>query len=488
MKSRATGNLVLFELNEVPFRVLDYYISERPNSCLAKLTRHAAQFTTVCDDVVELDPWISWATLHRGVIDREHGIYRLGQLLEQIDKKYPPIWKLLAQSGVQAGVFGSLHSSHLPEDLAGYDFYVPDFFSDESFAKPNYIQGFQRFNLGMTRRSARNVDTGIPLSLAIEFLKSLPQLGVTTKSACKIALHLISERRNKRLRIRRRSLQALLMGDIFVKLLGRKKARFATFYTNHVAAAMHRYWAATFPDDYEVRNESNEWSSMYGGELLNALDSLDLMLSRLMSHMAKIGGKLLITSSMGQSAVEHQVTKGFITITDLDGFMAAMGCPLGSYKERHAMVPLKAVAIAAEHLDQFLQRLSQVSIAGTRFVRSEQEVAPLSYNATEGGFVSLLVYFEQAENGWIATPEEGEEPFQEIGLGFVAHEDGVAVTAHHCKEGSLLIYDPGHASPVKGRPKVSTLEIAPAILSYFGVTPPGYMVEPSEGLRSAMSH
>src|SRR5215813_10478468 len=103
--------IVLFELNEVPFKVIDHFCSCRPTSTFASLLSRSIQFVTLCKDEVELDPWISWPTLHRGVNDKYHGIYHLGQVLAEADRRFPPVWRLLAESGVSTGVFGSVHSN-----------------------------------------------------------------------------------------------------------------------------------------------------------------------------------------------------------------------------------------------------------------------------------------------------------------------------------------------------------------------------------------
>jgi hypothetical protein len=95
--------LILLEMNEVPFRVLDDFAARHPGSAVAQVMAKSAQFNTVCEDQLELDPWISWPTLHRGVIDEQHGIRHLGQSLERADARYPPIWELLARGGRSAG-------------------------------------------------------------------------------------------------------------------------------------------------------------------------------------------------------------------------------------------------------------------------------------------------------------------------------------------------------------------------------------------------
>jgi hypothetical protein len=47
---------ILFELNEVPFKVLDAYVARTPGGVLARLISKSAQFEAICEDKVELDP------------------------------------------------------------------------------------------------------------------------------------------------------------------------------------------------------------------------------------------------------------------------------------------------------------------------------------------------------------------------------------------------------------------------------------------------
>lgn len=59
----------------------------------------------------------------------------------------------------------------------------------------------------------------------------------------------VSERVRQARNVRRRTYQSVLAFDIFMKQLESTRPGFATFFTNHVASSMHRYWAAAFPGD-----------------------------------------------------------------------------------------------------------------------------------------------------------------------------------------------------------------------------------------------
>jgi hypothetical protein len=472
---REMRDIVLLEANEIPYRVFDAFIAQEPDSQLAALFGASTQLTTVCEDGVELDPWISWPTLHRGVNDDRHGILHLGQSLERADAEYPPVWRILADAGISVGVCGSLHSSNLPRDLSRYKFYLPDFFDDETFAKPGYLLPFQEFNLGMTRRSARNVDTGLPRNLLKQFVKSLPSLGLRTGTVATIANQFITERRQPHLRLRRRSLQSLIMMDVFARQLRKTAPQFATFYTNHVAASMHRYWAAAFPDDVGGTVMPGPWIEKYAPEIMMAMRILDKMVGTLKRRAEAEGSILLIATSMGQHPVNHRPTSRSVTIRDLDKFLGAMGVPSEHFRKRHAMFPSVGALVEAEYVQVLRDRLALFRVGDSQFIESDTEIHPLSFGVYEDGFVTFLVSFPYFDGERIAHIGNEQYSFQDIGLGDQVHEDGIGVSAHHDPEGALIIFDPQAPSIDTSRRQVSSVEIAPSILRHFGVVPPSYM-------------
>ena len=480
--------IILFELNEVPFQVLDAFCQAYPDSEFSSLMNDSAQLITTCEDEIELDPWISWPTLHRGVSDTKHRILSLGQTLDKVDDQYPPMWRIITSAGRTAGIFGSIHSSHIPPSMDAYKFYMPDFFDEKVFAYPKYLEGFQQFNLVMTRRSARNVDTSVPRSALLGFMRSAVATGFSVDTAREIVAQLASERKESRVRLRRRSLQSLLMADVFTRLLKRDMPDFATLYSNHVAAAMHRYWAAAFPDDYHPNLTSPEWQQLYKREVFEAARIASKIIGKLRRFVdARKDTVLLIASSMGQHATEHPPSEGLYTIRDLRKFMANFGVAEGQFQQKHAMVPCTGAVVDASVCPDFQKRLNQFRIGDNRIVESEQEISPMSYALHDGNFFSLYLNFDGYTGEHVGYVGNEPKTFDDLGISFLPHEDGVSVTAHHHPDGILLIYDPTRPGSVGSRMRVSTLEIAPAVLANYGIAAPDYMVKPSDGLRQALA-
>ena len=58
--------LIVLELNEVPDRVIDAYVAERPDSHWARVLARSARFVAATPDTIQLHPKLSWQTFHRG--------------------------------------------------------------------------------------------------------------------------------------------------------------------------------------------------------------------------------------------------------------------------------------------------------------------------------------------------------------------------------------------------------------------------------------
>ncbi len=272
------SKIILFELNEVPLRIIDFYISKRPNSWLAQNQSKFKKYETFSENEGHLSPWNTWPTLHRGVPSSKHFIADFNQDMTLVDKEFPTIWNILAKNKIKTGVFGSLHSYPMPTDYENYDFYVPDVFAPTAEAHPESVAIFQKINLKLSRKSARNVDSSLPYLDAAKLLMSIGDLGFQFSTMKSIGTQLVEERIDSWKVVRRRTYQTVLSFDVFLKQLKDKKSDFVTFFTNHVASSLHRYWAASFPNEYEKLGYDEEWIDTFGNEIIFTMDWTDKML------------------------------------------------------------------------------------------------------------------------------------------------------------------------------------------------------------------
>jgi hypothetical protein len=351
--------LILYELNEVPLKLFRWFISAYPHSAIAGLFRDGAVIETYTEDEGHLSPWITWPTLHRGVTNSCHNIYDFGQDLNVANHLYPPIWDLIARSQRTVGIFGSLHSYPLPHDLTNYSFYVPDTFAAGPECFPADLTTFQAFNLRMVDRSGRNVSAGIPILDAVKFLAAAPRLGLRGATLFKLASQLAAERVNSNRIVRRRTAQAQIAFDFFLKNLRCSRPDFATFFTNHVASSMHRYWPALFPDDYRTSQWNDAWKRNWHDEIPFAMREADAHL-RLLTDFVRKDPRyaLLIVTSMGQAPQENLGSIDTqLNFYDIKRFMRTIGISDECWHRERAMAPLYIVRFNGGHSDEFLSSL-----------------------------------------------------------------------------------------------------------------------------------
>lgn len=148
--------------------------------------------------------------------------------------------------------------------------------------------------------------------------------GLSLSTCLKLATHIAKEKVNPLHRSRRSALQALVAFDMFKDALTNTRPEFCTFFTNHVAGMMHRYWKYTFPEDfnYELKSEEDRFHAESIGF---AMDIADAQLAWLMKYVDARGGRLMVASSMGQEAIDRGKYLGEWRITNVSRFLKSIG-------------------------------------------------------------------------------------------------------------------------------------------------------------------
>ena len=198
------------------------------------------------------------------------------------------------------------------------------------------------------------------------------------------------------------------------------------------------------------------------------------MLERLAAYVdANPGSQLWIASSMGQRATMAETRETQAYLTDPHRFLEAMGLPGEDVWEgRPAMMPhFNLVVEDKERGSLFRDALRTVRVGG----------GTPPFKESANGFFSLE--FGQAnlhDRPDVVTV--GGEPGLSPPWAWRRWRSRTApcgTTAYHVPEGILAIYDPSRPpATTVGRPEVSVLDVAPAILQTLGVDPPAYMTRP----------
>lgn len=492
--------LVVFELNEVPYKVWDYFVSLKKYSNTARLLRLSAQYTVKTPDATHLHPKISWQTFHRGVPDSTHGIIEYNDVPEAVDEQYPQIWDILRKNGISVGIGASIGSYPIPATRENIDFYLPDPFALAPEAKPKKLELFQQFNLGAVHKSGRVVRRGTNKKQALQLLLNAPMLGISPRTMMDVVLQIVIERLNKRRIVRRRTIQAQLSFDVVFAQIRRTQPDFATLFSNHVASSMHRYWAATFPEDYvgggnfagrnsnlEQETTENrmppEWINAYRDEIPFAMSRTDRMLGALMNFVDRHPEYcLLVMTTMGQRAARAVPVRSQVIVEDFSALMAALGFDSHEWQRLPGMEPVYGLKFVSDHrFNAFNEQLSRTTVCGQ----------PVQINKIDAAgcriFFSLKVRDVEQDEFVVRVGNAFKDP-GECGLRIEPIQDMAPSTGWHTPFGSAIFYDPQRPLSAKGgRSIVDSTAFTAAILDHFGIKRPNYMPKPPAELTACMA-
>ena len=114
--------LILIELNEINFQAVEHYIShssDLPN--FERLLREFYRYQTTSEvEYSTLEPWIQWVSVHTGLSFEEHGVFRLGDMVENANDQ---IFEVVERQGATVGVLGAMNAANKLKRAA---FFIPD--------------------------------------------------------------------------------------------------------------------------------------------------------------------------------------------------------------------------------------------------------------------------------------------------------------------------------------------------------------------------
>lgn len=458
-KSNLKRKLLLLEVNEIPWRIIDKFTNEPSLKNIRKFFLCAKTYTTkinpktsfsseaklvrgisskgksVVIDSGELSPWVTWPTFHRGLESTEHNIKFLGQDITTF--KGRPIWQDFIDNGYSVGICGSMQSWP-PVNPGIGGFYIPDTFAHDQRCIPEYIEPFQRFNLSQVQKNGLVVrQKGIFGRDLVRFLLSLPRLGITINTLSRILNQLIMESFNKDYLANRPIFQGVILWDIFKSLYDVKSPpALSTFFTNHVASIMHRYWNDIFPEDF--KNVCLNKSKSYSNTIFFALKVLDEILSDVI-EFCEINPEITIVfvTSMGQDAINYNLYEGYSAeLEDVSKLLTFFGINQNDFIPLLAMVPQVTVQIKNPDVRKLLdKKIACCYTSSGKNLFSFEEAGntvsitinnPTKDDALHGGFV-----FSNGKNGKLNVSWDK--------AGIIIHDLEVA-TAYHISEGVMAIY------------------------------------------------
>ncbi len=477
--------ILTLEVNEVPLRVFREYAKMRPESTIANILSQHNVVETWASDVTEDDlyPSQSWASMNTGSPYQEHKI-RWYNDVKCFDDFF---WHKLAKNGASTMLVGSLHTSPLQDFVedGNYKLVVPDCFAPNGATLPKKFEPFQEFNLAVTGENGRKTSLGKTLvSAAGAFARSpLPgRWGLSPRSLGNLGKLTAGALVGNPERLR--CAQFPMLAEIFLAGLKREKPDLAIAFTNHVAANMHRYWYALYPDDFAEKAYSSQWVERYRGEILGAMGLLDSWLTQFKRFAEQNDYLLLVVTSIGQKAnqglnpdyiadntIDYRLDDPLLLLERLlDGHQGDVGVEQAMVPQYTFVYSSNADAqAAATELRQFGCRREQER-HGYYLTDEARVTGP---QALQG----LVIGVEVVENKLTLTASIssdikdkvmlGDRQFSPRELGFVEFEVDDHHSGCHSPAGTLLAVNDrcGLFSKYNGQ-QMDYLEYAPALLNF----------------------
>lgn len=462
--------VLLLELNEINWRVVDRLIEQRGAAFLPHFGKLRGEGAWAVQSAVEraplLDPWITWVTLHTGVSPAVHGASVLEQSSDSL--RAPRTWQYAAQAGRKVGVFGSI-SSYPPPKVNG--FVVPGPFAPGNETHPPRLGPVQAVNRRYTQ--VHNQTTRAPTLIEnAGTAAALIRMGLSLGTMGHVAKQLVRERLQPGQRWRRVCLQPRLNFDIFTSLYRQERPDFATWHSNHAAHFMHHYWRAWDDSVFPVKSSPKE-REQYGQAVPEGYRLCDELIGRAMA-LLDADTVLVVASSMGQQPFisdHYKAGKVIVRVRDMDALLAVVGRE-GISDVVPTMVPQWNLRIQ----DPVRRRAVQAAFETAYRQRGAQREASFVVQETESILTVTPLGLTRDDRDWqYHFPQAVKADSQGYPIEALMAIDAPTVKQgmHHI-DGLLAFYGAEVSRGVK-LPDCTNLDVAPTLLALMDVPVPAVM-------------
>jgi Type I phosphodiesterase / nucleotide pyrophosphatase len=467
---RPLRKVLLLELNEVNWRVVDQLVSERGEAFLPNFGRLRSEGSWSVQSAVErpplLDPWITWVTLHTGVRPDVHGASVLEQAAQTITAKRT--WHYASEAGRTVGIFGSM-SAYPPPPFAG--FVVPGPFAPGNETHPPQLEPVQALNRRYTQ--AHNGTKRPPGFLeAARSGARLMRMGLRVHTICKVAAQLVRERFQPHSRWRRVCMQPELNFDFFSDLYRRHRPDFATWHTNHAAHFMHHYWRAWDDSKFEAKSSPAE-RQQFGEAVPVGYRLCDDLIGRAMKLIDR-ETILVVASSMGQQPfVSERYADGKIVvrIKDIDKLLGLIGRQ-GIEDVVPTMVPQWNLTVPKPDQRAFVRRQFE-SITRQQGEGPAEQAFAVQETHDQLTITPLGLARNIAPIRYEFRLPDGQRHSAALDEFFAMDAPTVKQGMHHI-DGMLAFFGGGVARG-KRMPDCTNLDVAPTLLTLMNIPVPGAM-------------
>ena len=425
-----------------------------------------------------ITPWIIWPSVYTGMKPREHGIIAFGQDTTPIQGRC--VWDVLDKAGVQTGVFGSL-LSFPPRNHGAARYYVPESLADDPECFPDEARPVQKFSVFTSRNYSESfAGHAVEVTrLLLGSMKSGVRPGTVLRALAQVPCELL---RGDAQVPERAMIQSYVLTDAFKQLYSRHRPRFATLHLNNVAYMQHRYWRAAEPDRFRDELSSTDQRffgtvaerKAYEQHFADWIERSLVWTDRLLDELLELAGDdaiFVVGTALGQKPHDpvHQIHNPVVRLVREVELFSALGIP--DAKVLTQMNPDVSLTLQ----DEADAERAADAVRGL-YVHPGK---PLFEVERRGRQVFLELLMPRRQPGEVLPPirhiarPDFEAPFERH---VHEHKTNDQSTAQHDEPGFLLVYSRGRKLELV-RPQIPVTDIAPMLLSWFGIPPQPWMTD-----------
>lgn len=243
--NQSTSQTFLIELNEINIDYVRKYGSlGKLRNLNALIDTHGLSETTSEKNYDELEPWIQWVTAHTGMPLAEHGVFRLGDI---VNFDFPQVWEDLEEQGVSVGAISPMNAKNRTKNAC---FFVPDPWTE---TKVTGSALSRKLYAAIAQVVNDNAKSKVTLSSLLWLLigAGVYARPVNYLTFFKLILSAKSKPWSKAMFL------DLLLADMFIKLSGSHRPSFASLFVNAGAHVQHHYLFSS--EVYEGDLENPAW-------------------------------------------------------------------------------------------------------------------------------------------------------------------------------------------------------------------------------------
>ena len=486
---QAGVSVVFVEVNEAEKYFLEKFVAEGKLPTLARMIEGGRLMRTripgwdAGPDKAwrAISPWIVWPSIYTGMTPERHGIVGFGQDTASLRGRC--VWDVLDAADIPTGVLGSL-MSYPPRSRGAARYDVPESLADDAECFPDEARALQEFCVFSARNYSESF--GRKAATAVRLLLKTPRSGVRLSTVLRTLGQMPSEvLRGPAAVPERAMLHSYLTWDAFKNLYLAHRPAYASVHMNHVAYMQHRYWRAAEPERFEDElsvtdrrffrsvGERKAYEEKFSRWIEKSFVYTDAVLGELLEIVGD-DTIVLVGTGLGQRPFDPvaDIHNPVVRLVRERELFDAIG--LSDYVVLHQMNPDVTVNFPGEaeakraaelvsglevrpgeHLFTVQRRGSQVFLELDMPRRtSPEEVLSIRHAAIAGFELPFARHIHE-------------------------HPTNDQSTAHHKDSGWLLAYGKGRRV-VGDADVIRVTDIAPTILSLFGLPPQPWMEPDAE--------